>query len=368
MNKIYLLLLLSILTSCVETKKSSDTNNSPETTVHKKEIKIVFKNQMETICILQDLWIDGEWPYSKYDNPVKENISSFFEMYKNHKAVSMTSEITDSDLSFSGPLFIGLHLSEFPNSKPLYNMAAIYDKAPKNKDQSGEEFITEYIKQVNDFYTKANVKLFLENHKDYYDKALTEIEKNIPSKNAIMAIEAYHGIEYSNYYFIPSLTNFPMAFGQKIKNKKNQYDVFQVASIVNNISDSLNTYGFSNKDKIIELGFHEYGHSFVVLDPETVKKTAYLFAAISDDMKADGYGSWENALDEHIVQAIEIRIWEKSLKNDFQANKLRNDYKAYKYIPFIEEQLKVYENNRTQYPTFESFLPILMKSLETIKK
>lgn len=369
MNKIYLLLLLSILTSCAENKKPSDTNNNQKTTEYKKEIKVEFKNQIETICILQDLWVEaqGGWPYSKYNNPVKEDISSFFDSVKEHKAISMTYEITESDLSFSGPLLVALHLSEFPNAKPIYDLSNLNDKAPNNSTTDGKLFITEYIEQLNDFYITANVAKFLESHKYYYDKVLQEIKKNIPNEEVLMALEKYHGTSFENYYFIPTLTNFAMAFGHKFE-KNGRYNVYQVSAINENINDSLNTYGFTDKDEIIELSFHEYGHSFVELNPEIVKKTEYLFDDISDGMKADGYGNWENALDEHIVRAIEIRIWEKFLKNDFQANKLRNDYKAYKYIPFIEEQLKVYENNRNQYPTFESFLPILLKSLETIKK
>jgi hypothetical protein len=41
-------------------------------------------------------------------------------------------------------------------------------------------------------------------------------------------------------------------------------------------------------------------------------------------MLAIAYGDWETVLEEHIVRAVEIRIWEVVMKNIEKANSSKN--------------------------------------------
>lgn len=165
-----------------------------------------------------------------------------------------------------------------------------------------------------------------------------------------------------------------MAFGHTYS-KDNQVIIYQTLSINSPINESLQHYGFHNRNTIYELTFHEYGHSFVnVINNKELKSltdnTAYLLKPIKDDMLAIAYGDWETVLEEHIVRAVEIRIWEVVMKNIEKANSLRIEYidnKKFKYIPFIEEQLKIYEANKIEFTSFDVFLPKLISSLKMIE-
>jgi hypothetical protein len=333
-----------------------------------KKIQVEFTNTVETVSILQDLWVNntGKWPGKLFKNPVKEDIKVYFEKNKNHKAVAMTKEIANSKLSFSGPLLIALRITKFPKSKINYDLSETYDSL-KNNELQGKAYLDEYVRQLNDFYNVAKVSDFLKKHKYYYDQALKETKKNMPNENAISIMEKYYGKSFASYHFILSLTNFPMGYASSLKYGK-KTNIYQTTSALSNIDESKSEFGFSKPDKIKELTFHEYGHSFVSLTPhiETVNSLENLFDPIRENMKKRGYDLWKVSLDEHIVRAVEIRLWEHEFKDDIYANKLKSNYASFEYIPQILEQLKIYETNRDKYPNFDLFIPVILKSLKKI--
>ena len=339
------------------------------------KINIEFRNILETVAILQHLWVevDGGWPYAKLNNPVKDDINSYFKNFKKHKAVKLTRKIANGKASFSAPLLIALSLSPLPKTNINYNPHYLYQTI-HNKNSRGERIIAKYLKSINHFYENANVEGFLKKHNYFYEMALNQLTQNSPKKETILGMENYYRKIFSNYSIIPSLTNFPMAFGHTYS-KDNQVIIYQTLSINSPINESLQHYGFHNRNTIYELTFHEYGHSFVnVINNKELKSltdnTAYLLKPIKDDMLAIAYGDWETVLEEHIVRAVEIRIWEVVMKNIEKANSLRIEYidnKKFKYIPFIEEQLKVYEANKIEFTSFDVILPKLISSLKMIE-
>jgi|GEM_PF-4639639 len=359
-----LIFMLITLISCAKSKPFK--NND-------KSINVVFKNQIETINILQNLWVENEngWPYANFTNPVKEDISLFFKKYSKHKAVKMTQEIANSELSFSGPLAIATRLSSFPNAKITNSFEDIYSQLPLKENVSAKAYLDDYVKQVNLFYIESNVAGFLKKHSKSYTCSKTEILSLIPDKKVLINMENYYGKEFSNYYFIPSLTLFPMAFGTKIKNNMNSFDLYQIVGAQEDFDNVNNKCGFSNKDNLYILSLHEYGHSFVDITTQMANRTKHLQNAVAKEMEEISYADWDVALDEHIVRSIEIRILNTIVGMETNTKNLREKYinNGFKYIPFIEKHLSEnYENNRKEYKTFKQYLPKLISSLAEYKK
>ena len=73
-------------------------------------------------------------------------------------------------------------------------------------------------------------------------------------------------------------------------------------------------FGFDDPDVINEVSVHEFGHSFVnpLVDApdnsEYASLFSYLFRAIEDGMREQGYTDWITCVKEHIVRVGEIRI------------------------------------------------------------
>ncbi|MCG4587343.1 DUF4932 domain-containing protein, partial [Anaerosalibacter bizertensis] len=94
------------------------------------------------------------------------------------------------------------------------------------------------------------------------------------------------------------------------------------------------------------------------------KKYSKLYIPVKDTMEKEAYGDWESCLNEHIIRAITARFnykKDKSLGDNTIEWEKEN---GFIYIDKLLEKLDEYDNNRDIYPTFESFYPELLKSLD----
>ena len=94
--------------------------------------------------------------------------------------------------------------------------------------------------------------------------------------------------------------------GPRVRHPDNRLSIFSVIGPVGSV-EGIPVYG--TRDELLELIWHEFGHSFV--NPVTerhrpdIGKYASLLDPILDKMaKAGGYGAWEICLNEHLIRAI----------------------------------------------------------------
>ena len=114
---------------------------------------------------------------------------------------------------------------------------------------------------------------------------------------------------------------------------------------------------------------HEFSHPFI--NPLTEKyadivkeyeNTYELLKPYKLHGFLSGYGDWTECVNEHFVRAMVIHLLRKYDLLDMAETMLNRDlYFGYKYIPFILEQYQYYDNNRDNYPDFDSFYPVLLK-------
>ncbi|MDB5021059.1 MAG: hypothetical protein JWQ28_2186, partial [Pedobacter sp.] len=81
-----------------------------------------------------------------------------------------------------------------------------------------------------------------------------------------------------------------------------------------------------------------------------------------------GINDWYVCVIEHVVRLGEIRI-ARSKGNKKEADRLRKlhiiEYNCV-LIPLLEKKILEYEKNRVKYPTFESYLPVLIQFLHNL--
>ncbi|MDN3658142.1 DUF4932 domain-containing protein [Ferruginibacter paludis] len=133
-------------------------------------------------------------------------------------------------------------------------------------------------------------------------------------------------------------------------------------------------YNFDNAEVTGFLTVHELGHSFVNTDvagllPELLKDTALFTPALAKALEPSYIGTWETCLIEHLVRLGEIRI-ARSMGDDKEEQRVRKLHVTqFKFIllPLLEKKIAEYENNRTLYPTFKSFLPEILNMFHELK-
>lgn len=115
---------------------------------------------------------------------------------------------------------------------------------------------------------------------------------------------------------------------------------------------------------------HEIAHTLV--DPLTelhggeLQRSEGLMMPIRDKMMKQGYASWKRVVNEHIVRAVVVQRMRRQqgaeAAREAQEREVEN---GFIYLPPLVEWLGEYERERSKYPRFSDFYPVLLRVLES---
>ena len=365
MKKIILILFSVVLIGC-----NSKVKKENKTITKKIEVK---SNPNILTSHVIEMFV---WPREYPTRPMCVSAQKYFEPYKNHPAVKLSDSLLLNEIFYFDELTeILLYLEEFPSTKFRYSL--------KNSPYANRtEIINEWVRKLSDFYVDADVETFLSDNQEFYNGAISEVKKNLPPENFIQLIEDYYRESKESYTIIPA-PEMPTGgeYGQRgigayVFSDKGML-VYQVISASlpvkrDSLTNTYTTFGFDNKDFILRNSYHEFGHSFVnpIIAKEKfqnlLKNYEYLFNSnLKEAMKKQNYHTWSDCIAEHLVRLGEIRLAERSGNNKWAEELRKYHYEQlhFVFLPELEQQIKIYEND-TSYPSFESYLPELLKILE----
>ena len=295
-----------------------------------------------------------------------------FKKYRHHPAVRATQEM--SDKIGTGVYLLGLFFDEFPSATQKLPVSEPILKAIHPNLDSASRLVNQYILQVASFYHDTNFDEYFDGNQLLYQLAIAEVTKNLPGKDFIPTLESYYGSGKSKYHIIV-MPSFKSGWGMAWETEKEgSKEVFNIVAPVQeqviNKKGIVIEAGYDNASEIRNLSVHEFGHSFVnpltqsSANEEIINRFKQLYKPIPSQGQ---YTDWLTVFNEHTVRAGEIRI-ASVMGLEKESARLRVEYKAWMYLPHFIDQLRFYENNRTKYKSFESYLPDLVSSLEKIKK
>jgi hypothetical protein len=267
-----------------------------------------------------------------------------------------------------------LQVDEVPSAKINGNTdkEAILGFSPKGDWEEAKKNATEFLNHFNSFYKAIEFDSYLSTHKKYYDLAKHDVAVNLPDGFFVPVMESFYQKSFDAYFLVPSL-NIPtsMGFGKTNLTTKTIYNAFGPFSFQSFDTAHL-VSGFDFPERIEGLSVHEFGHSFVnpaidKLPAKLVKSTQYLYTPIKSEMSKKAYTSWVMCLYEHFVKAGEIIITRK-LGNAAKASQMLEDNVKAKfiYLPDIVQELEKYDKNKSQYKSYDDFVPAVVEKLKMI--
>ena len=294
-----------------------------------------------------------------------------FKKYRHHPAVRATQEM--SDKIGTGVYLLGLFFDELPSAtQKLPVSEPILEAIHPNMD-SANRIVKEYFFHVVSFYRETNFEKYFTGNQLLYKLAVSEVKRNLPGQNFIPTLEVYYGAQKNEYHIIvmPSFkSGWGMAWETEAKGGKEVFNIVaplqeQLISKEGVVSEA----GYNNASEIRNLSVHEFGHSFVnpLTQSSAYEESISRFKQLYKPIPNQGqYTDWLTVFNEHVVRAGEIRI-ASVMGLEKESDRLKAEYKDWMYLPHFIDQLKIFEKSRTKYETFESYLPVLVSSLEKIK-
>jgi len=328
---------------------------SVEDDFEKYSMRVDKRIELLTAVQLFTSWREtGLWALSY---PYKEDMLEFFRPYSSHKAVALCETPINS---YIDPVGFMMHLSDPPELEIVIPVS----ESHFYRGSSVAAALEEFAEALRSFYVESRFEEFWNSHQDFYDNVERRAYSDIPLESTVKTLEDYFGTKQHAYRVILAplrLGNY--AYWIKVS------DSFDIYAFLGpwKIEENIPLFGASN------ILFHEFAHSFV--NPLTeefsqaYKNPSRLYEPIENRMRSLGYGGWGAMISEHIIRAVQIKVYKKkeltpSLVLSTEGYLDYEETNGFIYIKPLFDLLSEYD--RDSYRSFREFYPEIVELFNAI--
>jgi len=300
---------------------------------------------------------------SEYNmSPLKSytaDIDAYFSPYKEHPAVALARKLAgERDVGFDAVMSFAVHLSPAPALKPLVVFTEDVPDARFGKDNA-----ILLAQRLADFYRDTHFEKFFVAHQSLYDLA-TERFRVVLSDLDLNWYKSFYGdVRMGQYHLILGMNNGGGNYGPRVVWSNGHEQFFSIIGCWTQDDSGNPTYSTDYLPTII----HEFNHSFV--NPAFAKHKSefasarQVFERVADKMRAQAYGNSDTMVIESLVRAAVIEYLKSK---GHESSEIQRTIREEQLIGFVwmdelYELLHQYSAQRTRYPMFESFMPVVAK-------
>jgi len=302
-------------------------------------MEILIDKRIELITIVQNLcnyWEDfqikhltGPLCRSKY----RENVHNYFGKFKDHKIIELYNSVIHDIWDISAFINMALCFSNPPEMDIIADYENNFGKI-NTTTFPYEEFINE----LRQFYIDSDFNQFYENNQTEYQKMLN----NYGSKTELSAntVFDYLDIKNNNYkIIISSLTLDGCGFGIRVKTNNN---VINEYSVISPYSYNENNYLFGPINNRKSYVWHEICHLIINdLTKCYINQFDIDINQVPEIYLKNLINNKETIINEYIIRAITIRLFEKNGENEFAELLIQNDIKkGFKDVELLKDHIK----------------------------
>ena len=310
------------------------------------KIKISIDPRMELLAAVQSL--SNTLDLVNKNLPYTQDIISHFESFSSQEAVKLTENLSQRyGFGADAPVVFMLHLSQ-PIELEEKSMFSDYIL---NRSGRGDN-LEQYRKSIKQFAEASNFEEFWNSKIPFYNQILDMTIANMGEIELVDALEDYFNESQDSYNFILTPA-FSGGKGPKVPDadgKEHLYACISTTSMKDGIP-------YLSEDMIRFFLWHEFGHSFVnpLADKyaDRVMSVENLFDPIKNTLASQGYRNWTTCLNEHILRATTIRLYDLYLGTQQSKAMLDGELKnRFIYIEPLVEKLKDFEKQREENNIF----------------
>jgi hypothetical protein len=329
------------------------------------KITIEVDPRVELISIVFRLAGNPEFNSGTLRQYVKATEKHFGD-FDNHPAVKMAAELRNTcSMSCDGPMSLAVHIDHnLRLRKGAEQWPSTLDERWNSKN------VNEFLAELRDFAEETKFDEFFKAQSEIYQTGIRSCKDLIGPLNIGQWLVDYFGVRNCGdlklvLAFVNGFSNYGARFADGQTTEK--YAIVGMRPF-----DPANTVIF--RPSQIGTTVHEFCHSFA--NPVVEKYMQQLrpageklFAAHEGAMRMNGYQKWESILYETAVRACVMSFVRQKFEPMYMGYFLQAENRAgFTWIEDTGNFLKTYDDNRTKYPTFESFFPEFIGFLNEYSK
>lgn len=299
--------------------------------------------------------------YSSYVNDIHEH----FDKFKEHEIFSYIRKLRkEHNIGYDAVMSMAIHIEQPPLLAPIFEFSSSIDQ------RWNSETAFEFLELLQRFYKESDCESFFQEHENLYKVAEKRFE-NIYNNINISWYEDFYGVKPKGdkYLTIISIGNGGFNYGARITFPNGNTEKYSIIGTSKIDSINLPIYDI---ESLLPTYIHEFQHSFI--NPLTKKHEVEfensckkLYEIVEWCMKRQAYATWQTMLNESLVRASVIRYLIKYSTTEQAEMQLKEDFgRNFFWIKELVDIIGIYESNRTEYPTFESYMPVIQEFFHNI--
>lgn len=294
------------------------------------------------------------------DNSFKlytDKIHSWFAPYKEHELIQLATKLrNERGVSYDAVMGLAVRLDDRLN---LSDTARIDTRWDRTKLKEFVNLLKKFKKETEfDKFYAQNLALYTEASRRFlpiYDELDLEWYRN------------FYGQEpKESYIIINSMSNGGGNYGASVDGKDGHRNVYAIMG-----SWSVDSVGMIHypRNAYFPILLHEFNHSFVnhliEANLDSLRASGeQIIALVGEQMRRQAYGAWQTVFSESLVRAAVI-IYMKD--HNFLAGQIEQEISMQKsrgfvWIGKLVNELETYADQRSEYPTLESYMPRLVEA------
>lgn len=318
--------------------------------------------QVELATIIARLADFGEF---KNDNIGKyaADVDRHFANYKDHEVVRLARELRQKKgLGFSQYLSLPVHLN------PDFSPKVAFTTTVPHKDYGAKD-ATEFARALKKFWKDADCERFFREHSELFRETERRYQKVVDEVDIAWFMNFYGERPNGTFHIFVSLLSGYGNFGEKVVYPRGRTDLFAIMGASEAGPDGIPVFSAKAELPVV---IHEFNHSFInhLVDENPARfqvACEKIFKEVSEKMTRQAYGGWQTPLSESLVRAGVARyLYEHRGIDAGNAQLIEEKINGFVWIDELFVLFGTYANNRTRFPNFRSFLPVLAGYLKDL--
>ena len=251
---------------------------------------------------------------------------------------------------------LAVRLSPPPALKPL---VAFTDDVPDAR--FGRDNAILFAQRLADFYRDTHLDKFLAAHQTFYHLAEDRFRVVLSDLDLNWYKSFFGDVRMGQYYLILGMNNGGGNYGPRVVWPNGHEEFFSIIGCWTQDDSGNPTYSTDYLPTII----HEFNHSFVNPAFDAHKNefasAGQVYERVADKMQAQAYANSDTMVYESLVRAAVIQYMESRGHKSSEIQRLIRGEQSIGFV-WMDELvglLHQYSSQRTHYPTFESFMPVV---------
>ncbi len=285
------------------------------------------------------------------------DIDAYFSPYKEHPAVVLARKLANErDVGFDAVMDLAVHLSPPPALKPL---VVFTDDVPDAR--FGKDNVTLLAQRLREFYRDTHFEKFFAVHQSLYHLAEERFRVVLNDLDLNWYKTFYGDVRMGQHHLILGMNNGSGSYGPRIAWPDGHEDFFSIIGAGGTDDSGMPAYTADYVGLII----HEFNHSFVnpafAMHKSDFASAGQVYERVADKMRAQAYENSDAMVIESLVRAAVIQYLESRghESSEIQRRIRREQSIGFVWMDELVDLLHQYNSQRSRYPTFESFIPMV---------